>query len=44
VHADLQLREPVSLADEEAVGMGRELFQVFRDRVSSADAGASVVL
>jgi len=44
VHADLQLREPVSLADEEAVGMGRELFQVFRDRVSSADAGASIVL
>jgi len=44
VHADLEPREPVSVTDEEAVGMGRELFQVFRDRVSSADAGASVVL
>ena len=45
VHAALSersgTREPGHGAD---VGMGRELFQVFRDRVSSADAGASVVL
>lgn len=45
VHAALSERsEPLNPGHGEDVGMGRELFQVFRDRVSSADAGASVVL
>ena len=45
VHAALSERsEPLKPSRGEDVGMGRELFQVFRDRVSSADAGASVVL
>ncbi|MEK9592121.1 MAG: dihydroxy-acid dehydratase, partial [Gammaproteobacteria bacterium] len=45
VHAALSERsEPLKPGHGEDVGMGRELFQVFRDRVSSADAGASVVL
>jgi phosphogluconate dehydratase len=45
VFAALDHREPTAVAHEDdGVGMGRELFQVFRDRVSSADAGASVVL
>ena len=45
VHAALSERsEPPKPGHGEDVGMGRELFQVFRDRVSSADAGASVVL
>ena len=45
VHAALSERsEPFKPGHGEDVGMGRELFQVFRDRVSSADAGASVVL
>ena len=45
VHAALIERsEPPKPSHGEDVGMGRELFQVFRDRVSSADAGASVVL
>ena len=45
VHAALSERsEPLKPGRGEDVGMGRELFQVFRDRVSSADAGASVVL
>ena len=45
VHAALSERsEPPKPGQGEDVGMGRELFQVFRDRVSSADAGASVVL
>jgi phosphogluconate dehydratase len=45
VFAALDHREPTTVAHvDDGVGMGRELFQVFRDRVSSADAGASVVL
>ena len=45
VHAALNERsETTKSGHDEDVGMGRELFQVFRDRVSSADAGASVVL
>ena len=45
VHAALSERSELLKPDHgEDVGMGRELFQVFRDRVSSADAGASVVL
>ena len=45
VHAALSERsEPLNPGHGEDVGMGRELFQVFRDRVSRADAGASVVL
>ena len=45
VHAALSERsEPPKPGHGEDVGMGRELLQVFRDRVSSADAGASVVL
>ena len=45
VHAALNERsETPKSGHGEDVGMGRELFQVFRDRVSSADAGASVVL
>ena len=45
VHAALSERsEPPKPGHGQDVGMGRELFQVFRDRVSSADAGASVVL
>ena len=45
VHAALSERsEPLKPGYGEDVGMGRELFQVFRDRVTSADAGASVVL
>ncbi len=45
VAADLEQREPAPpqlFGNNE--GMGRELFQVFRERVSPADAGASVVL
>ena len=45
VHATLDERsETPKSGHGEDVGMGRELFQLFRDRVSSADAGASVVL
>ena len=44
VHAALRAERTLKPGHGEDVGMGRELFQVFRDRVSSADAGASVVL
>jgi phosphogluconate dehydratase len=42
VGVDLSTREPVELSIDSGDGTGRELFQLFRETVGGAEAGASV--